>query len=204
MDHMNKDHRLAIEDYLAVYGNVIIDEKISNIKLKAIELDHMEISFNHKDIEFEIVKPVAIEPPMDSIQDLRSKLVEMAKYSANKRGYSHVQIQDITYPTKPLEFLLLLAVLLCATACFYPNLVFDSFLNYILPSSLSSFLQKYTISIAVGLLVIHIIELKFVFLPKLNFYRVPIDLKLEWGFYCLLDGLSTIKRFERLVVEQTH
>ncbi len=98
LSHMNKDHRLAIKDYLNVYGNVIINNKIDNIKMTHISTDHMVIQFTHDDLDFQIEKPIQFEPPMKDLSEARVRLVEMAKFAANKRGYSHVQISDYRYP----------------------------------------------------------------------------------------------------------
>lgn len=199
LSHMNKDHRLAIEDYLAVYGDVIINDKIANIKLKSIELDHMEISFNHFDIEFEIIKPIPIDPPMQDFSELRSKLVDMATYAANKRGYSHLQIQDISYPTKIWEYVLISLVFVCFFGAFYPHILYNYCLDYLLPSYLTFTLRKFNKLIAISLLLIHIVELKLVLLPKLNHYRVPTDFKIEWVIFCLIDGRASIERFNQLI-----
>ncbi|OWB56543.1 hypothetical protein B5S28_g2449 [[Candida] boidinii] len=198
--HMNKDHGLAIEDYLNAYGDVAIDDKISNIRMKDLELDSMEIVFKHSDIEFEMSKFIPIDPPMKSLNDSREKLVEMAKFAANKRGYSHIQIREILYPSRIKDFLLLFAVSLPIIGFFKPDFLYG-ILSKFLPEILTTFLSTYNNTIMYAMFIIHLAEFYFILYPKLRKYRVPTDFKIEWFITCLLDGFLSVERFQIILDE---
>lgn len=205
--HMNKDHKLALEDYLAVYGDVKVDSLVSDIKLKALEKDKMLISFKKEGIDFEIEKPIAIDPPMKDIaSEARTRLVDMAKKAAAKRGYLHIQIKEVVYPNKFMNYVILGLVYVMIFAFFKPHLFYVTFLqNYLKVSPHNSvlvFLKKYNSEIFYATLVAHIGESMFWLMPKLRKYRVPTDIKLEWLVACLFEGFGAIRRFNELTPKE--
>ncbi|GMM35439.1 hypothetical protein DASC09_027640 [Saccharomycopsis crataegensis] len=202
--HMNKDHKLALEDYLVVYGDVKMDDKISDIKLKNIEKSQLIISFKHRDVDFEIEKYIPIEPPMENVlSDSRPRLVQMAKDAAAARGFSHVQIKKMVYPNKPANFVLLFLVGNLIFAFFKPTLYYDTFWNGQLGVSSAnpvlSFLRKYTSTILYATVVCHLMETMLILRPKLNKYRVPTDIRIEWIIAAFFEGFGAIKRFNTLI-----
>ncbi|ANZ73787.1 BA75_01118T0 [Komagataella pastoris] len=200
--HMNKDHRIALEDYLSVYGNIAIDDKIANITMKDIELDNITLSFNHFDIEFPIIKPIPIDPPMKDIREARIKLTEMAKYCASKRGFSHFQVAETGYPASWGDFTILGALLILLMGFFSPSTLFNVILPALhCPPALVSFLDASTKSILICTILIHLIEIQFVLNPLLKKYRVPFDYKLEWWLLTFIDGYFTIRRFKNIVAK---
>lgn len=200
--HMNQDHKLALQDYLAVYGGVRITNAISNIKLKAISNDSLLIAFTHRDVDFEIEKPIALDPPLGSLGEARERLVEMAKYAADKRGYSHKQIKEILYPTKIYEFVLLGLVWNLIISWYNPHYFYCIFLQKWLgilgTNSVLLFLQKYNNAILYTTAVLHVLEAAFVMAPLLAKYRVPIDYRVEWLAATVFEGFPAVLRFKSL------
>ncbi|CCH42860.1 putative membrane protein [Wickerhamomyces ciferrii] len=201
LSHMNKSHRLAIEDYLNVYGNVIINKKISNVKMTHIDLDHMVITFTHDDLDFVIEKPIPFEPPLTDLSEARVKLVEMAKFAANKRGYAHFQISDIKYPGV-YNLILIFIIYLPLLSYFFPSILHNSYTTSYLSSNSIDWLQKNSLNITYVTLGAHLLENLFIFRPKLNKYRVPPDFLIEWYIAGLIEGFPAIKRFNKLVLER--
>ncbi|ODV62008.1 uncharacterized protein ASCRUDRAFT_75240 [Ascoidea rubescens DSM 1968] len=202
LSHMNKDHKLAIEDYLSVYGGIKVDSHLSNIRMTNIDLTSITITFNHTDLgDQDIVKPIQFDAPLTSLSESRFKLIEMAKYAAQKRNVSHFQIQDIVYPSSIPEFTLLSLFFLLIFSYFRKDLIYDSlFKNYLnIPPNIVLFLKNnvhYTIFITI---LGHLSEFYLILLPKLRFYRVPFDFKIEWFFFTFLEGYLAIRRFNKLV-----
>ncbi len=203
LSHMNKDHRLAIKDYLNVYGNVIINNKIDNIKMTHISTDHMVIQFTHDDLDFQIEKPIQFEPPMKDLSEARVRLVEMAKFAANKRGYSHVQISDYRYPAI-YQWILIFVIYLPLLSYFIPSILQNQYVSTYLSKSKIDWLLQNSLNITYLTLFLHSLECIFVFRPKLNYYRVPTDYLIEWYIAGLVEGYPAIKRFKKLIAEKAH
>ncbi|BAO39875.2 arl10_like protein [Kluyveromyces marxianus DMKU3-1042] len=136
--HMNKDHKLALEDFLYVYGKVPITEEISNVRMQEFALDHMTITFEHSAIEFDVEKYIPIDPPLKDFSEARSRLVPMAKEAAAKRGFSHIRINEISKPRTILEHLIIVLVLLPFVAYVHRGIL--EFLP--LPQSVLDFIGK--------------------------------------------------------------
>ncbi|SCU94206.1 LADA_0G07206g1_1 [Lachancea dasiensis] len=196
--HMNKSHKLALEDYLFAYGHVRMTDEIANVRLEKIELTHMTISFNHFDVEFEIEKVILFEPPLKEWSEVRPRLIEMAKFAASKRGFSHIQINEMSYPTGVAAYAFLVLV-------FFPMICYwyRPVLNYV--PLVGSYFNNgpLLIGIELGALAIHIAECFYFLKPRLDFYRVPTDFLIEWYFFGLIEGYPTVRRFEKVVKERT-
>lgn len=203
LSHMNKDHRLAIEDYLCVYGNVIINKKIDNIKMTHIGLDHMVIQFTHDDLDFQIEKPIQFEPPLKDLSEARVKLVEMAKFAAEKRGYSHVQVADYRYPSLA-GWALILTIYPPLFAYFFPSLLRNQYVLSVLSASKVEWILKNSLNITGLVFIIHFFECILILRPKLNKYRVPTDYLIEWYIAGLIEGNFANKRLDALIAEKAH
>lgn len=203
MSHMNKDHSLSIEDYLVVYGKVPLSNKISNIKMTEITLDHMTISFKHEDIEFDVTKLIPFEPPLENLSQARTKLVEMAKFASAKRGLSHFQIKDYRYPGV-LGWLLILLIHLPIICYTFPSLLKLNVVTSILPESLLNYLQQNALHVFFLTIFIHVGEANTILKPKLNKYRVPTEFKVEWYLSVVIEGFPAIRRLNALIAENTH
>lgn len=200
--HMNKDHKLALEDFLYVYGKVPITEEISNVRMQEFALDHMTITFEHSAIEFDVEKYIPIDPPLKDFSEARSRLVPMAKEAAAKRGFSHIRINEISKPRTILEYLIIVLVLLPFVAYVHRGIL--EFLP--LPQSVLDFIGKdvVLVSVMIGASVCHAAEGYFLLRPKLNYYRVPTDYLVEWYFFCMLEGYGAVRRFDKLAYKRTH
>lgn len=203
LSHMNKDHKLAIEDYLNVYGNVIINKKIDNIKMTHIGLDHMVIAFTHDDLDFQIEKPIQFEPPLKDLSEARVKLVEMAKYAATKRGYAHFQIADYVYPNI-YQFILIFIIYSPLISYFVPSILQNSYVLNTLSQTKIDWLLRNSLNITYLTIFIHVLEVIFIFRPKLVKYRVPTDYLIEWYIAGIMEGFPAIKRFNKLIAEKSH
>lgn len=194
--HMNKDHKLALEDYLYVYGGVPITEKIKHVRLQNIELECMTLHFMHEDIEYDVEKTIVFQPALKDWSEARTRLVDMAHDAAKKRHLSHIQINDMSYPDTVVEYVVIAAVFL-PFICYKWRLV----LHWLpLPSFVIHFLDNDNVLRLVMLFAIatHILECWVLLRPRLNYYRVPTDFLVEWYLFGLLEGLAPVKRLERM------
>ena len=198
--HMNKDHKHALEDYLFVYGSVPITDKIAYVRLSNIELDHMTLQFNHFDVEFEIEKPIPFEPPLQDWSEARTRLVTMAKEAAAKRNLSHLQINEMRYPSTLYEYTVMVLVF-TPLICYYNRSLLSFF-----PEVLRLFLDndRVLLSFQAAAFLIHLGECLFLLKPRLDFHRVQPDFLIEWYLFGMLEGFPTVKRFDRLVNEKMH
>ncbi|AET40327.1 uncharacterized protein Ecym_5589 [Eremothecium cymbalariae DBVPG len=193
--HMNKEHQLALEDYLVIYGNVPVTRKIRSIRMKRIEKDYMVIEFDHTDVDFEVEKTIIFEPALEDWSEARDRLVTMAKEAAARRGLSHKQIAQFSPPS--LAGWLLIAVVYTPILCYYKKNWF-SWIS--LPESLQFlFWDSTLLSIIVAVLACHSLECLFLLRGRLNFYRVPTDYMVEWYISGLVEGYPAIKRFDDLI-----
>lgn len=200
--HMNKDHKHSLEDYLYVYGNIPITKKVSHVRMKDFDVDHMTLVFQHSDIDFDVEKVIVFDPPLQGLSMAREKLVVMAKEAAAKLNHSHVIINAVAYPQNFIEYLIIFLAFLPFAA--YKN---RSILMYLpFPAVIVQFLSKDFVLIAVMLfvLVVHGAECIFLLRPKLNFYRVPTDFLVEWYFFGMLEGYGAIRRFNSIAKQKTH
>ncbi|CDK28383.1 unnamed protein product [Kuraishia capsulata CBS 1993] len=198
LSHMNKDHSVAVEDYLSVYGGVTVDNKVANVRMRDIELDHMTIGFNHELIETEVLKPIPFDPPMKSLREARERLVAMAKEAAAKRGYSHISINEMVYPPKQNYPVLVLTVLLI-WGFFKPDYLYGVVYPKVLPQPVTDFVRFLTPFSFYLIAFLHIGECFLCMRPRLNKHRVPLDFKIEWMLDCLIEGFPSWKRFDKLV-----
>ncbi|CEP22874.1 unnamed protein product [Cyberlindnera jadinii] len=201
--HMNKDHYVSVEDYLVVYGKVTSIEKVSNVKMTEISLDHMTITFNYKEVEYSLEKVIPFEPPLKDLKEARERLVEMARFAAKERGFSPFQIKDFTYPGLRNRLLISL-IYLPAITHFAPDLIINPTVRGFIGDSFGDWLVNNSLNITWLTLGIHALESLFIMRPKLNHFRVPRDYQLEWYVSSIIEGFPAIRRFNKLVEEKTH
>ncbi|GCE98103.1 hypothetical protein ZYGM_000970 [Zygosaccharomyces mellis] len=192
--NMNKKHKLALEDYLYVFGGV--SEKVINVRLLNIDPRCMTILFNHKDIEYDIEKAIIFEPPLEDRSEAVARLNYMAHEAAAKRQLAHFQINDMAYPESVMEYLIILAVFL-PIACYK----FRSLLYWLpIPLNVRQSLDNDTVLKTIILLefLTHLVETLFFLKPKLLFYRVTPDFLIEWYLFGMLEGFAPLKRLKRM------
>lgn len=216
ISHMNKDHQLAVIDYLVVYGNIKPSDLvqtsalISSVSEKSMIIDYeskssgkKSITFNWKDLqEDENVK-------VDSMKDLKSKLVAMAKYAAKKQGYSHIRVT--LYPDLDLNTLFMFSIgglfmlavidLPLMKALFAKDPITSAITAYF-PGpvwSVLNFAGDNIKLITFTMYLIHIFEVAFAIIPRIIKYRVPIPQAICWLVVNFIEGFIAILKFNKLV-----
>lgn len=195
--NMNKKHKLALEDYLYVFGGVSSSEKVLNVRLLNLDSQCMTILFNHKDIEYDIEKIIIFEPPLEDRSEATARLNRMAREAAAKRHLAHFQINDMVYPQSFIEYLVLLGVFL-PMLCYK----FRPLLYWLpIPLHIRQWLDNDVILRTIMLLevLMHLAETLIFLRPKLQFYRVPPDFLIEWYLFGILEGFAPVKRLSRMV-----
>lgn len=194
--HMNRDHKLALEDYLYVYGNVPIRDEIRHVRLLNIDLELMTIQFNHEDIEFDIEKAIIFDPPLKDWSEAKTRLVKMAHEAADKRHLSYIQVSDMCYPSTLVEYFILLGISLPVICYFFRQVLY--WLPF--PSVVLEFLDNDNVLRSIiGLVIgIHLVETWVFLKPKLQFYRVPTDFLIEWYLFGVLEGYPPVRRLEKM------
>ncbi|ODV65682.1 hypothetical protein HYPBUDRAFT_153874 [Hyphopichia burtonii NRRL Y-1933] len=218
--HMNGDHQLSVHDYVVVYGKVPASQiaegsaKISDISEKDVTITYKSkaigktevVSLNWNEVpEDQDIKVVAFG-------DIKSKLISMAKYAAEKQGYSHVQIKKVLTPGVDGWIIYLLSVIVLV-GCIDPKLIrrtveHDAIFSKILPyvpqflANFYSWSEKNFKLIAVITYAVHIFELGIVGLPRLIKYRVPLKQKLVWLVFHSLEGFPSHLRFGSLIPKE--
>lgn len=169
--------------------------QIKNVKIKSIDLDQVTISFKHPLVDMEMLRPIAFDTKCENWKEVEHKLIEMSKKAAAKRDLSHIRISGISYPTSILNLALILLVFLLPFGYKYPELLYDKFFATYLPFMMV--LKDYHNMIFYTTVLIHIGEFYLFMLPRLRKYRVPLDYAIEWSLLTLLDGYSSVKRFDK-------
>lgn len=217
INHMNKDHQMALNDYLIAYGGVKgsdLDEDSS--KIAEIDEKQMKIIYKLKSKpKFHVFSitwnsaPEKENVQVQSLKDLRAKLVSMAKYAAEKQGYSHIKIKKVLLP-RPQNFILypILGLLLLAAIdvqefkrLLFSDPLFLSLSSYV-PKNADFFfqvLEDNTRLIFLTYCILHATEVLFGILPKLIKYRVPFFKKIAWIVMTFVEGIFALRRFNSLL-----
>lgn len=206
---MNKDHQLALNDYILHYGK-FPESLLDKTSVKMTEVDEKKFTVEFKDKVGSSYKRIIyydIEPTTSSTLSIKDNLVTMAKASASKRGYAHYQITKVSYPSFAIMMWVLFFVLnfLSFDAEMFKTVMKKSTflveLYSMLPTSLKSLLvvmEKYANVIAFATYTIHLIEIAFVTIPQVKKYRVPFKASLMWIIMNFIEGYFTITRFNKL------
>lgn len=222
IQHMNRDHQLALLDYLAVYSNVS-PKSINTRSVRISDIDVEKFTINYIDSKSipqskTIVFSSANEDDnitVSSLKDLRPKLVSMAVYAAKKQGLSHKRITKVTYPNHPSSYVLWLVFL----SAIYATLKPKDFARKIGPISVKllnnvpdfagpavtkilTFLLKYGANIIKGMYIVHIGEILFFTVPNIRKYRVPTPQALQWILFNFVEGYHALQRFGKLTREE--
>lgn len=191
---MNKKHKLALEDYLYVFGGV--SEKVINVRLLNIDSQCMTILFNHKDIEYDIEKAIIFEPPLKDRSEAVARLNHMAHEAAAKRQLAPFQVNDMAYPGSVMEYLVILGVFLPILCYKFRPLLY----RLPIPLHVCQLLDSDAVLRTIILLefLTHLAETLIFLKPKLHFYRVPPDFLIEWYLFGMLEGFAPLKRLTRM------
>lgn len=208
--HMNKDHQLALLDYIVVYGNIRSQDIVkSSVKLTLVDKEKMTINYNIKRSNalqtLELEWRNAIEPNYIVVSkpgDIRPKLISMAKYAAAKQGYSHIQLKR-AIPPKGAILMYFLFIFLAASAWDYKKvkqwLASDPLLSRIAPylplllyNFIDSMNKRLVFFVTYG---IHIFEATCIMFPRTIRYRLPLSKKIAWCTMNFFEGFFTLLRF---------
>lgn len=217
--HMNLIHRMALIDYLVVYGKVRESTLVKDsVAILEIDEEKMLITYTikqtHSTQKLTLVWRDVHEADNVEVKgygDLREKLTSMAKYAASKRGYSHRKIDEIVWPLYAIP---VYVIFVLWTFSLYDKGSFTALLtNYPalrnlgskIPASLYSsriFSDKFSKSLYLGLYSVHLCEAIFITLPRVIYFRVPFLKKLVWMFMNFIEGFFVLNRFNALVKQK--
>lgn len=199
--HMNKDHKLSIEDYLVSYGHVDI-AKVKSFSMTHIDTESLTITFRLKDTDLNLEKIIPFDPPMKSLSDARDRLGSMAKDAAAQRGFSHIQINEYVYPGTSgvlAHFLIHSALFVGFFPALFNNRLFSAFIK----QPVIDWLVRHAFKIELLAILIHVAEVYFILMPLAQYYRVE-DFRLEWYIAGIIEGFPAIRRLKQLVADKTH
>lgn len=189
---MNKDHQMALEDYLVIYKGVHPDEAI-NAQMKDIDVDKIVLIYGHEVNQKEVI--IDLNPEMKGLQEARTRLVLMAKESAERRGFSHIRIKEYLHPSAIQTVIFLISAVGMISLGFFKGFCLNFFPKYSQQIEILSFYLYY---LNCSIAVIHIVEATLFLLPELQKYRVPTKVSIAWFIDCLLLGVFSIARFNSL------
>lgn len=216
ISHMNKDHQLALIDYLVVYGDARPNTSEFSPQITAINEKSMQISYIEQDGSRAIKTFKWDEIPdnnstkVTSINDLKTKLVAMAKYAAGKQGYSHVTVQK--YPKFTISRLFMTVVLaVLAVGCYDKTALqlimkkdpVSGLIYGYMPTMGRKMLGYLAENIRLFTLIlysVHVGEVTFLMAPMLRRYRVG-RARIAWYLACLIEGFPALFEFKRNIQE---
>lgn len=214
--HMNKDHQLALVDYVVVYGNIKASE-IVKPSVHLVEVNETKLVIVYDSTKLKSPQTLSIdwesatEPEnkqVTSLKDIKGKLVSMAKYAAAKQGFSHQQITKVLYPRQAIFWYLVFGFL--ALGMYDVQSLKESFeadpiaskIIPVLPSvtfKVLRFIEKNIAYIFYSLYTIHLGEILFLILPMTIKYRLPTSKKFLWCLMTFFEGVFSYRRFKTLV-----
>ncbi|GEQ67985.1 hypothetical protein JCM33374_g1651 [Metschnikowia sp. JCM 33374] len=204
--HMNKDHQLALVDYVVVYGNEqLSDINAQSVLITDVTVEQLVLGYTAKTGK---EKKVALSwnsvddgegLQVKSMSDIKAKLIAMAKYAASKQGYSHKQVTQVLPPSSAGSLIAyVFAALTLAT------LVKKDFLRTVMglcgllgtpkADAFLEFFEKRIFAIAVATYAIHIVEVVFLTWPKTVKYRMPWTTSLAWIGFTFMEGIFMSSR----------
>ncbi|CCG23466.1 hypothetical protein CORT_0D06300 [Candida orthopsilosis Co 90-125] len=215
ISHMNKDHQLALRDYVVVYGSVdpryLVEDSVG-IK----EVDSEKII-----IEYDVINPSSTKSlrlnwndtkenenlRVNSHADIKAKLIAMAKYSAEKQGFAEKKLtklygpDSLGFPMYPIWAILLLNA--------YNPSILRNFVNNTelikraieyLPAfafTIYNWSELHAFKLCIGLFVAHLGEVLFVSRSFLRKYRAPFGVRLGYYIMNLIEGFPVLLRLRK-------
>ncbi|KAM3124225.1 hypothetical protein ACQ2H7_002461 [Candidozyma auris] len=215
-----EDHQLALVDYVVVYGKVPLGElDPSSVQMIAVDEKSTTLSFkrNSKTEELKLSwneLPEGDKVQVNSIMDIKAKVIAMAKYAASVQGFSHQQLKKVVLPNRPTQvFMYLVAVALALGTVdkyWLRNLISkDVYLSQLVsytPKILKTWgalFEDHVRTFTIALYAVHLVEIAVVSLPKLNKYRASTWRKLAWAGMHLVEGFLIFPRLNK-ALEEAH
>lgn len=197
--HMNKDHSHNIEDYLVIYGHV--DPFVAQRRPTMEDLTLGSTTLSYIDMQgTKCFIRIPIEPTLESFNDARSKLIEMAQVSAHKRGFSEYVVNDVPFLNSFKDFLAILLFfslyLFAIKPKFLKFLIFEV-LN--LNTEVSNYIMDYHLLVFRTILIIHSLEAMIILYPLLRKFRMGTLKKFTCLFLCLVEGIFFLSAFKEAV-----
>lgn len=208
--HMNTDHQLALVDYAVVYGKQRLTSlRPETVVISDIDTNSVKLRFEQANGTIKVLDIVwkdAIERESVTVEeasDIKPKLIAMAKYAAKKQGFSHKQIKKALPPKSALSYFMYTFAALLTTTLIKPNFV-SGFLfgGKVGNSRLLSkwlFVERNIVKIFATTYGIHLAEIIFVMIPKIRYYRMPMETALTWSFYNFIEGFLAFLRLNEVV-----
>lgn len=210
--HMNKDHQIALVDYVVVYGNVKLSSFV-NDSAQITDVDEEKLTISYKDNsgaekEVVIVWNHAVENEgvrVTSLKDVKAKLIAMAKYAAKKQGFSHVQIKKVVPPSKPIELMMYVYAVITVITLYDNHLLrnwlsgsFFAAVANALPFLAAGFeyFENHIVKISLTAYAIHLLEALIVTLPRTRKYRVPFYQRFVWVGMNFIEGFPAFLRLK--------
>lgn len=222
ISHMNKDHQLALLDYVTVYGKA--DPKsIDKDSVKMTEVDEKLVSITYSTISgdkkyFKILWSDAEEGKdvvVNSLLDIRAKTVAMAEYAAELQGYSYKQLNKVVLPGNVFEWTMYVYAAFTLITLYDQTLirrivsneaVLKKALSYVpaVFGSVYDLFEENIRNIALGLYAVHLTEIYFLSWPKLVKYRVPTPKRVGWLAMHVIEGFMVPLRLTRALESGSH
>ncbi|KAK6205116.1 uncharacterized protein RJT21DRAFT_117589 [Scheffersomyces amazonensis] len=205
ISHMNDDHQLALIDYLVIYGEQELytfkqsSVKLTDVNEKSFTLNYETISNESKKItihwadasEAEVLK-------VNSLKDVKDKLISMAKYAAAKQGYSHKRLTKVLPPNNLFALSLYILIPVLITNHFKPKLI-PSYLGkdllYLqIVKYIPAIISKNQSFILYVIAFLHVLETLFFTIPRLVQFRAPFKQSVAWIIMGLFEGFGSLIR----------
>lgn len=198
--HMNTDHQVSLIAYLRVYCKVTVKPSYT-AKMEDINLLSMVISYGGSRYS------VPFDPPMKSIRDARSRLVDMHSRCLEQLGESDIIIREYTRPRgfHAVVFTLCLSSYICLSqrSNFLPGSILYSAIFQYFPkfAYLCYVVQP---ALLATMILIHVVEAGLMAVRVLKPHRVPVFSRLWWKWMVstFIEGFGAFQRTERIVQKE--
>ncbi|VVT54167.1 uncharacterized protein SAPINGB_P003940 [Magnusiomyces paraingens] len=219
LTHMNKDHALSLFDYLSYFMHREFDpdNASSSVEMTDITNNYITLRYTYPDSPNAQYAQFPINPPMESLREARTALVDMAKTAAGTRGYATHRISSYVPPWSGATPVHDMALLFVVAILILPPLrtpVFSALASLLgIPADggafwgpIVSFCSNWPWIPAIVTYTAHFAEGLFVIRPKVTKYRVPKEERAWWYVSIFFEGFPAILRFNRLIskVEGQH
>lgn len=215
--HMNKDHQLALVDYVVTYGKVPFSSfKPESVQITSVDEKTLSLAYQDNDSEtktlqlnWEAVKEDD-NVSVISLLDIKAKLIAMAKYAAAAQGYSHKQLTTISFPNNVVlygmyTFAAVVAITLYDKTLLRRIFANDAILSMVVakvPQALATsyaYFEGHVKQIALAVYAIHVAEIFLATLPILTKFRAPALTKLAWMGMNFVEGFLANLRLKKTV-----
>lgn len=200
LSHMNADHQVSLVAYLRVYCKVTENPSYT-AKLEDINLLSMVISYGGSRYS------VPFEPPMNSIRDARTRLVDMHSRCLDQLGESDIIIREYTIPRgfHAVVFALCFSAYICLSrrSNFLPGSILYSAVFQYFPkfANLCYVVQP---TLLATMVLIHVVEAGILAVKVLKPHRVPMfsGLWWKWMISVFIEGYGAFQRTEKIVQKE--